>query len=102
VESGGGSVEFTLLELILQHHLSVLNDAVDLKHVHYQIDAQCFNLHVGRSCLFKWVGKHLHFGTLPCRLGRGVYLIGRHQQTKVNSTPLPTQVNFVAMHFSQR
>ena len=51
------------LELLPQNYLTVIIDAVDLQHVLCQIDAQCCNLHVGRSCLFKWVGKHFHFGT---------------------------------------
>ena len=48
---------------------AVLSDALNLEHVLCQINAQCCNLHVGRSCLFKWVGKHLHFGTLRYCLG---------------------------------
>ena len=67
------------LELLPQNYLTVIIDAVDLQHVLCQIDAQCCNLHVGRSCPFKWVGKHLHFGTLRCRLSGGVHPIGRRQ-----------------------
>ena len=67
-------------DLLLNGGLAKLIDSVQLKHIFCQIDAYCSNLHVGRSCLFKWVGKHLHFGTLRCRLGGGVHPIGRRQQ----------------------
>jgi hypothetical protein len=73
------------LELLLQHPLAVLIDAVNLEHGLCQIDAQCCNLHVGRSSLFKWVSKHLHFGILRCRLGGGVHHIGQREQ-QVNNT----------------
>ena len=41
--------------LLLDDWLAKLVDPVQLKHVLCQIDANCRNLHVGRSCLFKWL-----------------------------------------------
>ena len=47
------------------------------EHVFCQVDAYCSNLHVGRSCLFKWVEKHLHFGTYDAaKVGASVPLRG--------------------------
>lgn len=41
--------------LLLDYGFAILIDPMQLKHIFGQIDAYCCNLHIGRSCLFKWL-----------------------------------------------
>jgi len=55
--------------------VAALVDAVDLKHIFGQINADRCNVHGGRSCSVQVVASHLHFGTWMPFMGGGVHPI---------------------------